>query len=59
MANHIVNPTSALWYYLEIVMSTSFLTYRLRLELIFMALSYLGILLEVILGIITLWIFQK
>ena len=36
-----------------------FLLSRLRLEFIFLSIAYLGIVLEVLLGIVTLWIFQK
>ena len=32
---------------------------RLRLEIVFLSIAYLGIALECLLGIITLWLFQK
>jgi len=33
--------------------------YRLRVELIVLAIAFIGLALELILGIITLWIFQR
>jgi hypothetical protein len=32
---------------------------RLRLEIVFLTIAYVGIALEILLGIITLWVFQK